>query len=137
VAAAEKILALGFFYPEDGDDSSETSAHTRSTRRHIPEDGILHSHRREDLKSYITTVFLYKPERRTVRCLQMVVHYPRVPKQCPLGREFVACFAPEPTRMRIPESGEVSRSWRKRVKRTYQLTSSMHPSPFHETAGRS
>jgi hypothetical protein len=26
--------------------------HTRSTRRHIPEDGILHSHRRENLKSY-------------------------------------------------------------------------------------
>jgi hypothetical protein len=32
--------------------SSETSIHTRSTRRHIPEDGILHSHRRENLKSY-------------------------------------------------------------------------------------
>jgi hypothetical protein len=31
--------------------SSETSVHTRSTRRHIPEDGILHSHRRENLKS--------------------------------------------------------------------------------------
>jgi hypothetical protein len=28
---------------------SETSVHTRSTRRHIPEDGILHSHRRENL----------------------------------------------------------------------------------------
>jgi hypothetical protein len=31
--------------------SSETSVHTRSTRRHIPEDGILHSHRCENLKS--------------------------------------------------------------------------------------
>jgi hypothetical protein len=31
---------------------SETSDHTRSTRRHIPEDGILRSHRRENLKSY-------------------------------------------------------------------------------------
>jgi hypothetical protein len=35
--------------------SSETSVHTRSTRRHIPEDGILHSHRRENLKSYINS----------------------------------------------------------------------------------
>jgi hypothetical protein len=32
--------------------SSETSVHTRSTHRHIPEDGILHSHRCENLKSY-------------------------------------------------------------------------------------
>jgi hypothetical protein len=29
-----------------------TSAHTRSTQRHIPEDDILHSHRCENLKSY-------------------------------------------------------------------------------------
>jgi hypothetical protein len=33
--------------------SSETSVNTRSTRRHILEYGILHSHRRENLKSYI------------------------------------------------------------------------------------
>jgi hypothetical protein len=33
--------------------SSETSAFIRATRRHIPESGILHSHRRENLKSDI------------------------------------------------------------------------------------
>jgi hypothetical protein len=32
---------------------SETSVLTRVTRRNIPEDGILHSHCREDIKSYI------------------------------------------------------------------------------------
>jgi hypothetical protein len=40
--------------------SSETLIYTRSTRRHIPEDGILHSHRRENLKSdTIYLIFLF------------------------------------------------------------------------------
>jgi hypothetical protein len=33
--------------------SSRTLVLTRATRYHIPEDGILHSRRRENLKSYI------------------------------------------------------------------------------------
>jgi hypothetical protein len=34
--------------------SSETSVYTISARRHIPEDGILYSHRRENLNYYIS-----------------------------------------------------------------------------------
>jgi hypothetical protein len=39
-------------------DVEGTSVHTRSTHRHIPEDGILHSHRCENLKSYIMQLTL-------------------------------------------------------------------------------
>jgi hypothetical protein len=46
--------------------SSETLVHTRSTQRYIPEDGILHSHRRENLKSYLN-----KDEFRTAQNLTL------------------------------------------------------------------
>jgi hypothetical protein len=34
--------------------------HIRTTQRHIPEDGIIHSHRSENLKSYIVKDMVYK-----------------------------------------------------------------------------
>jgi hypothetical protein len=39
--------------------SFDTSVLTRATRRNIPEDTILHSHRRENLKSYMLERFVY------------------------------------------------------------------------------
>jgi hypothetical protein len=39
--------------------SSGTSVRTRATRRNKPEDGILHSHRRENLNSYFLLISHY------------------------------------------------------------------------------
>jgi hypothetical protein len=41
--------------------SSETSVNTRPTQRHIPEDGILYSHRCESLRSYMLTSCFINP----------------------------------------------------------------------------
>jgi hypothetical protein len=42
--------------------SSETSVLTRATRRNILEEAILHSHRSENLKSYLSPVNLQIPK---------------------------------------------------------------------------
>jgi hypothetical protein len=48
--------------------SSETWVLTRATRLNIPEDGILHRHRRENLKSYIALTGWALYWRRNVSC---------------------------------------------------------------------
>jgi hypothetical protein len=40
--------------------SYETAAVTRATRRHILEEGILHGHLLENLKSYFVNIFLHE-----------------------------------------------------------------------------
>jgi hypothetical protein len=49
--------------------SCATSIHTRSKRRHIPEDGILHRHRCENLKSYKLKSF---GKKQTTRCKRIL-----------------------------------------------------------------
>jgi hypothetical protein len=65
--------------------SSETSFLTRATRRNNPEDTILHSHRRENLKSYIPqTVHALK----TLKCDARATHVPISASTC----AKIVCF---------------------------------------------
>jgi hypothetical protein len=55
--------------------SSETSVLTRATRRYIQEDGILHSHRREILKSYIELTGYIFTKRKQLRMTLTKTHW--------------------------------------------------------------
>jgi hypothetical protein len=58
-AHAGSSLVISFTPKIEAIRSSETSINKISTWRHIPEDGILHSHRRENLISYIVYFFIF------------------------------------------------------------------------------
>jgi hypothetical protein len=51
--------------------SSETSLHTRYTLRHIPEDGILHNHRRGNLKYYNIKMDRRKTDRKDLKLTEL------------------------------------------------------------------
>jgi hypothetical protein len=52
------VRVISLILKMDATSSSETSVYNKPTRRHIREDGILHSHRRENLKPYWLQVVL-------------------------------------------------------------------------------
>jgi hypothetical protein len=66
VALVKEMLRSSFTLVKEVLRSSETSVLTRATRRNIPQDTILHSHRRENLKSYMYTTVCTKQQNELV-----------------------------------------------------------------------
>jgi hypothetical protein len=59
--------------------SSETSVHTRTTRRHIPEDSILQAHHHEKLKSYILQLhYTAKCQYNKIMQVTNHIHYNKI-----------------------------------------------------------
>jgi hypothetical protein len=82
---------------------SETSVLTRSTWHHIPEDGILYSHRRENLRSYTSSCF--RETNAAERCIYSIfftVTPGRPPRSLSLSPDY------EVHRVHLPNKNFVS-----------------------------
>jgi hypothetical protein len=87
--------------------SSETFVLTRATQRNIPEDNILHSHRRENLKSYTVRpsfIFILKRSWK-----QFVLRTPPPPILDNLGENAGKCYLQDPS-ITVKLHGAVSSS---------------------------
>jgi hypothetical protein len=69
--------------------SSETSVLKIATRRNIPEDGILHSHRSEELKSYMALTDWDLKRRRNVSSVKYELFF------CILEDDIIHCYCHE------------------------------------------
>jgi hypothetical protein len=69
--------------------SSETFVLTRPTRRNIPEGAIVHSHRRENLKSYNFT-FILRVKQRVFQVVTIVHVF--LPKLCRHDASRATCL---------------------------------------------
>jgi hypothetical protein len=85
--------------------SSETSVLTRATRRNIPEDAILHGHRRENLKSYISLTGWALQRRRNVSPVRYKLGF-HIPEDAILHghrrENFKSCI-PESPSLALPQ----------------------------------